>query len=584
MGTKQNNIEIVFKKRIVWMTVLLFVCFGVIFTRLFFLQIVHGEDFRAQADDQRTSVRKLLPVRGEIKISDKFSGKPYTVASSIEKPLVYANPSEITNPDEVAGKLSAAIGMEKADVLSKISDNTKKYVVIKRQVSEQEKSAVEELKLPGISFDTETMRYYPEGAFLSQLLGYVGYGKDNSRTGLYGIEQAFNEQLAGKEGKLSQEKDISGTWIFGSKRDRIPAVNGDNLLLTIDKTIQFKAESVLKDAVETNEADSGSLVIMDPKTGAILGMASYPTFDPNNYSKVEDHAVFNNAITLDSYEPGSIFKPFTMAAAVNEKKVTAQSTYVDPGELKIDEYTIKNSDNKAHGTQTMSQVLEQSLNTGVIYAKDQIGNKKFFEYVKRFGFGQKTGIEVSEAKGDLSGLNGNIAVNYATASFGQGISVTPLQMVQAASALANEGKMVKPYLVSSIIKQDGKTVDTKPQVLGQVITKETASQVSAMLVNVVEKGHGKKAGVPGYYVAGKTGTAQVPRKDGKGYEANNNIGSFLGYAPVEDPKFVMLVRVNHPRTVSFAESTAAPAFGKMAQFLLTYYNVPPTRADQVSKK
>jgi cell division protein FtsI/penicillin-binding protein 2 len=584
MGSKQTNIEIVFKKRIVYMTVLLFVCFAVILTRLFFLQVVHGESFRAQADGQRTSDRKLLPARGEIKINDKYSGKPYVVATSIQKPLVFANPSEIANPSEVAEKLSAIIGVEKESIIAKLSDSFKKYVVLKRQISEEDRQMIESLGIAGIHFDSETMRYYPESTFLSQLLGFVGYNKDNQRTGLYGIEQAFNDELSGKEGWLSQEKDISGTWIFGSKRDHVPAVDGENLLLTIDKTVQFKAESVLKEAVEINQADSGSVIIMDPKTGAIIGMASYPTYDPNQYSKVEDVAIFNNMTTLDSYEPGSIFKPLTMAAAVNEKKVGAQTTYTDPGEINIDGYTIKNSDGKAHGLQTMSQVLEESLNTGVIYAKDRIGNKKFAEYVKRFGFGKKTGIEVSESKGDLSGLNGNIAVNYHTASFGQGISVTPVQMVQSFSALANGGKMMKPYVVASIEKNDGKLEETKPSVIDQVIARETASEVSAMLVNVVEKGHGKRAGVPGYYVAGKTGTAQVPRKDGKGYEANNNIGSFIGYAPVEDPKFVMLVRINHPRTVSFAESTAAPAFGKMAQFLLTYYNVPPNRTDQINKK
>lgn len=287
---------------------------------------------------------------------------------------------------------------------------------------------------------------------------------------------------------------------------------------------------------------------------------------------------------MGSYEPGSIFKPLTIAAAVNEKKISAQTTFVDPGEIKIDGYTIKNSDNKAHGTQTMSQVLEESLNTGVIFAKDKIGNKKFLEYVKKFGFGAKTGIEVAESKGDLGNLSGNIAVNYHTASFGQGINITPIQMVQAFTTLANSGKMMKPFLIASRVSGNGKVQETKPEIVKEVITSQTASEVSAMLVNVVEKGHGKKAAVPGYYVAGKTGTAQVPRRDGRGYEPNNNIGSFIGYAPVEDPKFVMLVRINHPRTVSFAESTAAPAFGKMAQFLLTYYNIPPNRTEQITNK
>ncbi len=583
MVANSKTINDTFRKRIVWVTVLLLLSFVIIFTRLAFLQIVKGAYFRNQADDQRTQISKIQPVRGEIKITDKFTGQPYTVATSIEKPLVYAIPASIENPEATAKALAKILGMTEEDVLAKFQDKDRKYVPIKKQLTEKEKKEIEAAKFSGIAFDKETLRFYPEGTFMSQLLGYVGY-KDDTKTGLYGLEQAFNDYLTGRPGVLAQEKSNDGTWIFGTRRDETPALNGDSLLLTIDKSIQFKAENILKEAVDKNLADSGSIAIMDPKTGAVLAMASYPTFDPNQYAKAEDPSVFTNLNTMGNYEPGSVFKPLTMAAAVNEGKVMATTTYTDTGELTIDDYKIKNSDNKAHGVQTMSQVLEESLNTGVIFAKDKIGNKKFAEYVKRFGFGEKTGIEVAETKGDINNLNGNISVNYATASFGQGISVTPIQLLKAFSALANGGKMITPYVVSSRTTPEGETLDTKHPDPKQVISEATASQVSAMLVNVVEKGHGKKAGVPGYYVAGKTGTAQVPRKDGKGYEENNNIGSFIGYAPVDDPKFLMIVRINHPRTVSFAESTAAPAFGQLASFLLKYYNVPPTRLDQLNKK
>ncbi len=582
MVAKTQSINHTFKKRTAIVTVLLLLCFGIIITRLAFLQIVKGSEFRDQADDQRTAISKILPTRGEIRINDKFTGQPYAVATTIEKPLVYAVPASVVNEDETADKLAKILGMTKEAVLEKFQDKDRKYVPIKKQLTDSEKKQIEELKLAGIAFDKETLRFYPEGAFMSQLLGFVGY-KDDERTGLYGLEQAFNEYLTGRPGTLAQEKDISGTWIFGTRRDETQALDGDSIQLTIDKSVQFKTESVLKDAVERHQADSGSVVIMDPKSGAIIAMASYPSFDPNKYSEVEDPGVYTNINTVGSYEPGSIFKPLTMAAAVNEGKLSATSTYVDTGQIEIDGYTIKNSDEKAHGTQTMSQVLEESLNTGVIYAKETIGNKKFAEYIQRFGFGEKTGIEVAEAKGDLSGLKGNIKVNYHNISFGQGIGVTPLQVVKAFSALANDGKMVRPYLVQSRTTPDGETEEHKSSEGEQVITSLTASTVSAMLVNVVEKGHGKRAAVPGYYVAGKTGTAQVPRKDGKGYEENNNIGSFVGYAPVEDPRFVMLVRINHPRTVSFAESTAAPAFGQLASFLLKYYNVAPTRLDQINQ-
>ncbi|HEX3099911.1 MAG TPA: penicillin-binding protein 2 [Patescibacteria group bacterium] len=577
------TLEKSFNKRMVWMTILLFVSLAAIIFRLASLQLAQGSDYRVQADGQRTSVRTITAKRGEIKIADRFSGQPETVATSIDKPLVYAIPASMTDREATAKTLAPILGMSEQEILDKTADASKKYVPLKHQITEADKKKIADLKLSGIAFDSEVVRFYPEGSFLSQLLGFVGY-KDDTKTGLYGIEQAFNEYLTGTSGSLAQERSASGAWIFGARRDQVEAQDGDTILLTIDKTVQFKAESVIKKAVEDNLADSGSIVIMDPKTGAIVAMATYPTFDPNDYAKVTDPSVYNNQITQGAYEPGSIFKPITLAAAINEGAITAQTTYNDTGAVNVDGYTIENSDHKAHGVQTMTQALEQSLNTGMIYAKGTIGNKKFLEYVERFGLGKKTGIEVAENKGDLENLSGNIDVNYDTASFGQGINITPIQMLQAYGAMANGGRMMKPYVVNARIGGDGKVEETKPEEVGQPITIQTASTISAMLVNVVENGHGKKAAVKGYYVAGKTGTAQVPLKGGKGYDLNNNIGSFAGYAPVDDPRFVMLVRVNHPRTVSFAESTAAPAFGTMAQFLLQYYNVQPTRLDQITKK
>lgn len=576
MVARSYSFESGFKSRIVALTVLLLLAILIIIARLVFLQIIKGPEYRIAASSQRTSVRQIQPKRGEIKIADALTGEPYTVATSIERPLVYGVPSAIKNLDETAGKLAELLSLDKTLVREKLSDQNKKYVPLKKSLTDEEKQRVESAHLEGIAFDSETVRYYPEQGFLSQVLGYVGY-QDEDRVGRYGVEQAFEDLLKGNLGKLAQERDVFGAWIFGAKRDGDPAVDGDDLLLTIDKGVQFKAESVLKDAVEKNLADSGSIVVMDPKTGAMLAMANYPTFDPNQYNKVTDLSVFTNSVTSGNYEPGSIFKPITIAAALNEKTISPSTTFNDTGAVSTDGYTIRNSDKKANGLVDISKILEKSINTGTIFAKESIGNKKFLEYVKKFGFGEKTGIELAETRGDLRNLNENININYHTASFGQGIQVTPLQMVQAYSAFANQGKMMRPFILKSKVSPDGKVITTEPKVVDQVISSETASTVSAMLVNVVEKGHGKRAGVPGYYIAGKTGTAQVARKDGGGYEENNNIGSFIGFGPVEDPRFIMLVRVNHPRTVNYAESTAAPAFGQMAEFMLKYFNIPPTR-------
>ncbi|MEZ4180549.1 MAG: penicillin-binding protein 2 [Candidatus Doudnabacteria bacterium] len=571
--------EKIFKQRMVWLTVFFGLSVIVIVARLAQIQILSHGYYVALADNQRTGEYQLQPVRGEIKIQDSFSGQPYTVATASEEILVYVNASEVEDLDGVVNKLAEMLQLDSQEIRDKISDQSRKYVILKKNLPDEVVEQIKEAKLVGVHFDKETSRFYPEQTLLAQLLGFVGY-RDDKLQGSYGLELAYEKELAGIPGTINEETDASGRWIFGSKRDKVSAVNGDDLILTIDKTVQLKTESILKSTVEKHGADSGSVVVMDPKTGAIIAMANYPSFNLNEYSKVDSPEVYVNQTTVGAYEPGSIFKPLTIAAAVNEGKINAATTYVDTGEVKVDEYTIKNSDEKAHGVQTVSQILEESLNTGTIFAKNTIGNTKFLEYVKRFGFGEYTGIEVAESAGNLANLKGNIQVNYHTASFGQGILVTPIQMVRAFSALANNGKMASPYLVEEIVGPYGDVRKPEHGAAIEVISPKTASEVSAMLVNVVEKGHGKAAAVPGYYVAGKTGTAQVAKKDGSGYQENNNIGSFIGYAPVEDPKFVMIVRINHPRTVKFAESTAAPAFGEIAQFLLQHYHVIPTRTVQ----
>ncbi|PIR96533.1 MAG: hypothetical protein COT92_00695 [Candidatus Doudnabacteria bacterium CG10_big_fil_rev_8_21_14_0_10_42_18] len=569
--------EDTFKKRTAVVTVFLLLAMALICFRLFSLQIINGSETRGLAEDQYSYFKQLQPTRGEIKLVDaRDYTETFPVVANVKKYLVFAVPGEIENSGKAAKELSEILDLDEADTLSKITQLRRQYVPLKKQITDEERQAVKDLKLTGIYFDSEVTRVYPEKNMLSQTLGFVGFRTDY-KEGLYGLERYFEKDLAGQNGSLRGEKDSAGGWIFGGKRELVPATDGVNLILTIDKNIQFKVEQVLKAAVEDNKADGGTVIVANPKTGAILAIANYPNFDPNNYSNVEDQAIFSSRAVVGNYEPGSVFKPITMAAALNEGAVEADTTYNDEGFVEIDNYTIKNSDGKAHGEQTMTQVLEQSLNTGVIFAKEQIGNKKFYEYVQKFGFGRETGIEVRETVGNLDNLKANIKVNFHTASFGQGISVTPIQLIQAFTAIANQGKMMRPFLVQSEIYSNGDIKKTEVHEVETVISKETANKISAMLVNVVESGHGKKAAVDGYYIAGKTGTAQVPKQNGKGYEENINIGSFIGYGPVENPKFLMLVRIDHPRTVQYAETTAAPAFGEIAKFILNYFQVPPTR-------
>ncbi|MFH0805143.1 MAG: penicillin-binding protein 2, partial [Patescibacteria group bacterium] len=324
-------------------------------------------------------------------------------------------------------------------------------------------------------------------------------------------------------------------------------------------------------------ADGGSIIIMDPMTGAMIAMCGYPDFDPNKYRGVEDANTFLNPATFYVYEPGSIFKPITMAAALDQGALTPTTTYNDTGQAVFGKYTIKNSDGKANGVQTMTQVLEKSLNTGAIFAAESIGPQKFEEYVQRFGFGQKYGLELStEAQGNISNLAAHKELSMATGSFGQGISATLLQMTNAFGVIANGGKLMQPYIVDEVANpSSGVSTKTEPRVIRQVVTSKTATTLAAMLVNVVRNGHGKRAGVPGYFVAGKTGTAQIARSDGPGYETDFTIGSFCGFAPVDNPRFVMCVKIDKPRDVQWAESTAAPLFGQLAQFMVNYYGIPP---------
>lgn len=436
------------------------------------------------------------------------------------------------------------------------------------------------LKIDGIAFMMKKHRFYPEKNIGSHILGFVGHDNDEWH-GQYGLEGFFDDELYGKSGSIKTEKSAGGNLIIINDREYNKPQNGDDLILTINKAIQFTACQKLNEAVLRHGADSGSIIIMEPKTGAILAMCSSPDYDPNNYKDVSDIKIYNNEAIFSQYEPGSIFKAITMAAALDQEKVSPDTTFEDTGVVKIANYEIKNSDLKAHGIVTMTEVLEESLNVGAIFAMRKTGEEIFGQYVKNFGFGEKVGIELeTESQGDIKNLIGeerNKELNAATASFGQGIAVTPLQMVAAFGAIANGGILMKPYLVKELVKIDGSKITTQPKEIRRVISERASMLLGGMLVNVVENGHGKRAGVKGYFVAGKTGTAQVPRKDKKGYEPNAHIGSFAGFAPADDPRFVMLVRIDRPRDVEWAESSAAPLFGEIAEFLLNYFEVPKER-------
>lgn len=462
-------------------------------------------------------------------------------------------------------------------LIERFSKEDDPYEPIARNVDEDTLDKILDLGIDGIEYVLEDGRSYPESNLGGHVLGFVGVDDEGEKVGSYGIEGYFNEFLSGINGFLDTQTDISGRWIGVGARKIQPAKDGGDIVLTLDRTIQFTACQALSDGVERYQADGGAVVIIEPKTGRVMAMCSSPDFDPNNYSEVEDVSVYNNRAIFEAYEPGSVFKPLVMSAALDQGVVTPTTLFNDTGEEKIDVYTIRNSDLKAHGLVTMTEILQESLNTGMIHVMRLITGPTMLSYIEDFGFGSYTGIELStESAGTIDALYKDSEIYYATASYGQGITVTPIQLAAAYAALANGGKLMKPYIVEEMRADDGTVEKTRPEFIRQVVSSKTATTSGAMMVSVIEEGHAKLAAVPGYYIAGKTGTAQVAGSGGKYLEGVTK-ATFVGFGPVEDPVFAMVVMLDHPRTSPWAADTAAPVFGEIADFLLHYLEVAPRR-------
>lgn len=549
--------------------------------RLFQLQILEGKTYQVLASDQHTLQAALIPKRGTIFVRERTTGELHPLAQDRDAWQVYGMIRELKDASSTSRGVADALSLPYDEVFAKLSATGTNYVVLAKDVPLEAVDALRAKKMAGIGVNKVPTRWYPEKGVGGQVLGFVGAGEKNDRVGKYGAEGFFQSALAGQPGEITTEKDAAGRRLTIASTQLKEARNGSDIVLTIDRAIQYEACAKIQEAVTRFEARSGTVVIMDPNTGAIMAMCSFPDFDPSLVGKIKDIGTLNNPATFYEYEPGSIFKPITLAAGLDAGKINPDTTYVDNGLEVIDGLPIRNSDKEAHGVQSMKDVLTKSLNTGTIFVQRLLGRELLQKYIHEFGFGKKTGIELkSEVDGDIDSLDRKGKVFAATASYGQGITTTPLQMVQSFAALGNGGRLMKPYIVSEVIRPDGSREITKPQVIRQPIKPQTSRLITAMMVNVVENGHGKRAGVPGYYVAGKTGTAQVSDPRG-GYLKDETIGSFAGYAPADNPAFVMLVKIDRPQTVKFAESSAAPIFGELASFLLSYLQVAPVRPIKV---
>lgn len=575
-----DSLEKRYTRRLNVLSVFFMILAVVFLGRLLDRQVLRRDSYTAQAQKQYYTEVEQPAHRGTIYIKDADSVNLidssktglFPVATDVELFDVIVTPKNVENKKDTAEKLASILGEDENTIFETIN-NDKWYVPpIKKRIDKDTADKITDLDLDGVSLDSNYSRVYPEKDFMAQLLGFVDY----SGSGRYGVEEYYDGVLRGEGGTLKGLKDNLGNVI--KVEQSAPGKDGASLVLTIDRSIQYMAEKKLKEGIERYATDGGSIVVADPKTGAVLAMASSPTYDPNKFNEVktEDQGIFLNPTVSSNWEPGSIFKPVVVAAAVSDDKVEPDSkpTESEGGfsdSVTIDGYEIHNSLKKAYGYETVTQILENSDNIGMVWVANKLGDEVMYNYLKKFGFGEKTGIDLAgEASGQVSSYKKWQDVNRATISFGQGISVTPIQMIQAFSAIANNGEMVKPHVVDKIMQSDDDVKEVETTNLGRVVSEEDAKKVTDMLISVVENGHGKKAKVDGYKVAGKTGTAQIP-KSGGGYEEEGFIGSFIGYAPAYDPKFVMLVKFNRPKNVEWAESSAAPIFGEMADWLLNDY-------------
>jgi len=563
VATPQGRLKVLY----ILLALLLVIVVGKLFQR----QILEHSYFAALARSQHLTSEIIPALRGEILVYDQELRENYPLATNVTLFTLSAVPKQIRYPELTASKLKPFLPDWDEEKLKEELSSDKLYLPpLKRKLTEEETQEIKALELPGIYITTDKYRYYPEGTLAAHVLGFV----NRDRIGQYGVEGFFEEQLHGVDGFLRAERDTQGQQIALGQRRSLEPQEGISIVLTLNRAIQYYAEKALKEAVEKHQAKQGSVIIMDPKTGEILAMASYPNFDPNLYNETPiEH--FTSINVSGVYEPGSVFKIITMASAIDAGLVSPNTTYVDSGSVQILDRTIKNSQDKVYGEVNMTKVIEQSINTGAVFAAQKLGKQLFYKYLKDFGFTDKTGVELAgEVRSGIKVPRQWTDVDLATMSYGQGIAVTPIQLLTAMAAIANGGKLMQPHLTQEILYDRG-PVKIAPREIAQVVSPQTAQLVSAMMVNVVENGHGQRAGVPGYYIGGKTGTAQIPVPGG--YAANRTIGTFVGFGPAENPQFAMLVRIDEPKDVQFAESSAAPLFGRIAKFILDYLQIPPTR-------
>ncbi len=572
-----------FNSRISYFLLVIGLFFALIGYRLFIIGYLKHPYYSRTAQAQTEQSANVLN-RGNIYFSDKNFNRP--IAATNQKfSVAYVIPSHIesSQKESITALLSEITGLV-PETVGKIVHAQSDYArLLPSKLTPQQVELLKSKKFKDIGVSYITDRFYPNDGLAADVIGFLGYD-GTSRGGQYGVESYYNEELFGHESNGREflasglpgllAKFWPGKSTVEAKRD-ITLDRPQDIVLTIDKTIQSYAEQKLDELIKKWNAQSGSIIIQEPATGKILAMVDRPTFNPNEYSNSKPETFLNSSIQ-QIFEPGSSFKPVTMTAGLDSGKITPQTSYEDKGFVEIDQYKIKNFSERVFGRETMAQVLEKSINTGTMFVEGLIGDDTFLNYVLNMGFGQKTNIDLpGEVNGDITNLYTGRKINYLTSSFGQGIAVTPIQLINAYSAIANGGKLMRPYVVDRIIGDVNKEIITKSEILGIPMSEKTSAKLRSMLVGVVDNGF-DKARIKGYEIAGKTGTAQIPDSKG-GYLSDQFIHTFLGFAPTSNPRFTILIKIDKPQGITFASDSLSPGFRDITAFLLNYFNIPPTR-------
>ena len=558
-----------------WRTnlIFLFLIFagGAIIWRLYCLQIKSGDYYQALALGQQIYINHIKGERGNIFIND--AGEVLPLSQTVEKRVVYLSKSKILalkNPQQTIEKIASILKKDPKE----INDAFSKSNFFKLDVSDEVAEKVKKANISGAYIVKEFKRIYPKGELAAHVVGFT----NQDGQGQYGIEGYYNDVLAPARDLLMEANSPFGYLVSSPVSEKSDSsLKGADVFLTLDYDIQYFSEKILKEAKKKWNIDSGEVIVEDPNTGKILAMAQYPSFDPNDYVSQKNLGVFVNNSIQKLFEPGSVFKAFTMAAGLDKGLVTPDTEYVDKGYVNFGGPPIYNFEHRVWGKETMTRVLEMSINTGAVFVEQKLGSDLFLDYLNKFGFFEKTGIDLQgEAYSQNENIHNGRPRDFAVASFGQGIEITPIQLVRAFAAIANGGKLMRPYVVDKIVKSNGEAIKTAPKVQRTVISPKTAAKLTSMLIEVVDKGSAHRGKIKGYYIAGKTGTAQVALKGGGGYSKDKTVQSFIGYFPALKPKVVILIKLDNPKNVSTAGLCAVPLFKELAQYIIDLWQIPPS--------